>query len=643
MGKWLKILTLTVMLVQTLNIGPHAIAINSDSGQAYIRQDSSLLYIGNNHLEIGFRKDKGGIWSMTHKESGVDLRKEKTSSWQLTWGVTMLAPSMEHIYTDSSCSSSFQYDIHMISNGTEATLNWRAIRFKDGSNCPIEVSVRVSVYNNSPFSVWRATVRNLGPMAVEKLTLPLIAGIQELGKDANDDCFVVPDREGRLFHAPSVNLSNWGQCYPSCFLNMQFMAIYDNYCGFYFATDDINGNVKRFSWGKPNQAWATLSIEHYSDIRFGADFALPYNVVVGVFSGDWFTAAEIYKQWASNQWWATRNLASGETPSWVAEIGVGSLFTALAPWQTQSKTLREIEGLAKSHREYFDVPLLVELWGWENKGAWSWGDYFPPYEGWASFDRMIREVHDMSCKLKTFVGMVSVNTATDLWKSQEPLNFTVRDENGKTIDPHWDKNFDQILMCIGTSYWQSKLEETVLELVRHGVDMIQFDCFPPIPTTFACYDSTHGHPAGIGRWHVDAWRNTIERIVSKAKEINPNVAFTSEGICEIYIPYLDVAKYWRDVYAEAEFVDKRLWVGQTEIIPLFNYVYHERIRCMGEYLLGFYSKRVEYNALCVSRMLVLGEVPLINVQTDIRNPGTWADSTSSQMTMKVVKGQTNLC
>lgn len=636
--------TLTALLLSATIIGQivHIHYANAIV-DSYYKEDGDFFYIGNGHIEIGFRRNNGALWSIMHKKSGLDLRKEKASSWQLAWGLTMFTRNMEHIYTDSSCSSSFRHRLQAISNGTEARLTWRAIRFKDGRDCPVEVSVEVSVYNDSPFTAWRASVRNFGPMAVERLTLPLIAGIQDLGKDGNDDCLVIPDREGRLFHAPCVNLSNWGQCYPSCFLNMQFMAFYDNSCGFYFATYDSNGNVKEFSWWKPTERWATISIHHYSEICFGSDFTLPYNTIVGVFEGDWFSAADIYKEWARNQWWTRDAISEKRTPDWTKGLALSGILTAMAPWQARNKTLGEIVTLASSHCQYFDASILVKLVGWENKGAWSWGDYFPPYEGWVSFDRMVRDLHHMNCKLMVNVGMVSINTATDLWRSQEPLNFALRSESGRTFHPAWDPYFDQVLMCVGTSYWQKQLEEVVLTIVRHGVDLIQFDCFPPVPTTFACYDASHGHPLGAGgSWLTATWLRTVGTIISKARQINPDVAFTAEGVSEIHIPYLDVAQYWRDTYAELghqQKGEKKLWAGEAEIIPLFNYAYHEHILGMGQYGLGFYSRHAEYNILCLSRMLTWGEIPQINAQQDPETLGQWADRASFQMARKVVEAR----
>jgi hypothetical protein len=245
--------------------------------------------------------------------------------------------------------------------------------------------------------------------------------------------------------------------------------------------------------------------------------------------------------------------------------------------------------------------------GWENKGASSWGDYFPPLEGWASFDDLVTDFHANRCRLCTYIGASTLNRETDFWKSQRPLPFAKRNESGDLLE---GGEPSPVGMCPATTFWQEHLQQTAIELAKHKVDLIQFDCFPlPFET---CYAMNHGHPPGIGKWTTDSWFKILSTTVASCRDVNPDVCFTSEGIAEIYIPYLDVAHYWRDVFSEVDLKERELLTGTAEIIPLFHYVYHNYIVSQGQYYLGLAEQHPEYNLLCMGRMLVWGEIPLQN-------------------------------
>ena len=611
-------------LILALLAGPQnfpGMAAAGPSG-AYVRDAGGLVCLGNPHLELRFSPYHGELVSVIHKKSGLDLKQEKQNAYKTVWGMSWLTAAGQHPYTDNARSGqSFKHNATRLQNSMRLDLTWTNLQLDNGQIYPAEVHVAITLPDNSPMSLWRMEIKNGGPHAVDLVSFPLIAGIKELGSDGADDCLVYPSREGRLYHNPSRNLSNLQSVYPSSFLNMQFAAYYDRAGGFYLACQDDQAMVKEFNWFRHKPEWACMAIVHHPpETKFGGGFTLSYDVALGVFDGDWYAAAEIYRKWAAGQWWAKEKLKERDIPAWLPDTGISSCFVAAAraAWKPQDTSLAEIADFAKSHRNFFGSPLLVELWGWENKGAWSWGDYFPPLEGWSKFNAMVSDLHANGSRLKTFIGTTSVRMNTDLWTSQEPLPYAVLDGSGKPR--HYGQ---EVAMCIGTPYWQNKLRETTLTLIEHGVDMVQMDSFAPVPTQQSCFDKAHRHPSACGSWMTRAWLQTLADIRGKGRRMNPGVAFTSEGIAEVYLPHLDLAKHWRDVFAEVEasIREKDLWNGTSEIIPAFNYVYHDNILVMGEYLLGLAPGRhSEYNWLCLGRMLVWGEIPLNNNWMPVESP-----------------------
>jgi hypothetical protein len=86
---------------------------------------------------------------------------------------------------------------------------------------------------------------------------------------------------------------------------LQMQAYYDGTAGLYMATHDGSGNVKHFGLARLKDE-LDVSTEHNYDERPGLSFDLPYDTVLGVFHGDWYAAADIYKQWAVQQSWCAR-------------------------------------------------------------------------------------------------------------------------------------------------------------------------------------------------------------------------------------------------------------------------------------------------------------------------------------------------
>jgi hypothetical protein len=614
-----KVHPISTSLAVVILVGIFVCALANASGQgssenqAYFSKDDGNIRLGNRFLEMRFSSQNGELLALLHKKSGVDLKKEKVNCYHTLWGMGVYTKEGKRAWTDNARSAGFfkpkLVRVERVGQELNLLLFWEKILLDNGESYPASVRATISVRDDSPLSTWKISVHNSGQYAIEKVAYPFISGIKELGPDGNDDCLIVPTLEGRLYHNPAKNLQGTGNTYPSCFLNMQFAAYYDNHAGFYFACYDSQGYVKGFGFNKQDKQWASMSFDHYGDgIRYGADFIPPYPIIVGVFEGDWYTAADIYKQWALNQSWAKQSLKERNTPVWLTDCGVGTCFVGRAYFKTGDTSLKEISQLAQDHQRYFKTGLLTELWGWENKGAWSWGDYFPPLEGWASFDNLVADFHANRCRLCTYIGAASLNENTDFWKSQQPLPFAKRTESGGLLEGLGEPSLPTVEMCPATVFWQEHLQDTAVELTKHKVDLIQFDCFPLPPVQASCYATDHGHPAGAGKWTTDAWLKILGRTVAACRNINPDVCFTSEGIAEIYIPYLDVAHYWRDVFSEVGLRERGLQDGTTEILP--------------QYYLGFILPgNPEYNLLALARMLVWGEIPFDN---------TWVEISSSQ-------------
>jgi hypothetical protein len=130
-------------------------------------------------------------------------------------------------------------------------------------------------------------------------------------------------------------------------------------------------------------------------------------------------------------------------------------------------------------------------------------------------------------------------------------------------------------MCAATSFWQDKLKSMLSTMVQEGTDSIQLDGFPtfgPQP----CVDAGHSHPIGGGTWWHDNYQRIFGDFKAAARQSNPDLVLTSEGMAETYMPLLDsfwdpFTTGWSPNSVKSVFADPL----KANLIPLWHVIYHD--------------------------------------------------------------------
>ncbi|PYV10442.1 MAG: hypothetical protein DMG07_21100, partial [Acidobacteria bacterium] len=105
--------------------------------------------------------------------------------------------------------------------------------------------------------------------------------------------------------------------YPGQWASTQLMAYYNEVGGLYVACDDANG-LPKFIDPLMERDGVALGLGHYPGTRGPGQTRLPYNVVLGTFHGDWYAAAELYRNWASKQPFCAAKMAQRtDIPKWL--------------------------------------------------------------------------------------------------------------------------------------------------------------------------------------------------------------------------------------------------------------------------------------------------------------------------------------
>ena len=388
--------------------------------------------------------------------------------------------------------------------------------------------------------------------------------------------------------------------YPGQWASTQLMAYYNSAGGLYMACNDATG-LPKFIDRVMEDDGVTLGLAHYPGTRGPDATKLPYDVVVGTFHGDWYAAAEIYRDWAQKQAFCGRKLVDRkDCPKWITDSAVGFAFPmrGQADWDGPPKenpeytpatnALPYLEKLAQA----LESPLMPFVYNWEHPGPWVQPDAFPPLggeeamrefmtkakeKGWAPF------LYGDSLCWVTWQG----NTDYDgmpYFRSHEGEAAVARRPDGTFVEDVWPwrKNY---WVCVGTGKGRQMILDMTRKMAELGPSVVQQLDQGPGPV--ACYASDHGHPPVPGPWMTEGFKKLLKADAEIARSVNPGVAMSCEGAPpEIYLQ------------------DFQIWDGRMRTTPLYSFLYHEY--CNGHE--GFFGNRVNDEALrlSVGRAIVCG-------------------------------------
>ena len=195
---------------------------------------------------------------------------------------------------------------------------------------------------------------------------------------------------------------------------------------------------------------------------------------------------------------------------------------------------------AKALAALGDIPLGVHWYCWHQiPFDHTYPEYFPERPGMAEAVAWM--------KGKGVLVMPYINAR--LWDSEIPSFATALPAACKKPDgaSHYVEIYGSKRklspMCPTTPLWRTRVDSICTELMeRIGVNSIYLDqvaAARPAP----CYDTSHGHPLGGGRYWTDAYRELMVPIRARAAR-NDNVVLTTECDAEPYIDSFDAFLAW---------------------------------------------------------------------------------------------------
>ncbi len=528
------------------------------------------VVISTPHLQVAIDKQSGALLQLRDRTTGFEMLEDvpqTTPLWQLelAGGTT--------IFTGTNARS-FRCE-RLEGKPAGLRMVWRDF----GAAHPgLQVEARVRLDKALPLSHWQFRVAGIRHGELRKARFPQVPGLRA---QANE-YLAVPMWMGQVMSEPRKTLpgkAGKGQrhewAYPGL-LSMQCLAYYgEGGTGLYVACDDTSAFRKTFAVSSDAAGHVTCDLSHLPETGPASDtsWQMPYQVVLGTFQGDWITAAERYRAWATNQVWAKESrLAQAQVPEWILNTGL---------WVWNRGRSDQVLTPALELQQRLNMPVSV-FWHWWHGCSYDAGfpEYLPPREGKEPFIKAMSNAHAHQVRALVYMNQRLWGTTTRSWTNEGAEPWAVKGPDGK-IHPEVYNTFTKepcVSMCMGTPFWRNKYAGLAEQAVRGlGVDGIYMD---QACTSLACYDPAHHHPPGGGAYWIQGFRTMsqdIRRRVQPADGARGAIGLAGEGCGEPWLPYLDLMLSLQ--------VSKERYAAPDgwETIPFFHAVYHAYAVLYGNY------------------------------------------------------------
>lgn len=537
------------------------------AGFRFDQKNKHEIIIGNKAIRFGFNATTGALLTFSDLTNSTELLNYRNASENSLWEITLIRNAATRKLNLSNAQS-FHY-----SKVNDKTLQLEWNDFTGLSNPSLKVMVTVKVADNELFSEWHIAIEGLNGEKIERVAFPRISGFENI----ENEKLAVPQWMGELMKDPFPKKAKengsgkqyvWN--YPGP-LSMQFVALYNRGPqGLYFAANDTMNYFKQLSMGVDSAGYIGYQMNNYPafDSSLG-NYVLPYDATIGIFKGDWFSAAMIYKKWAVNQKWCRESrLKNNNDNSWLDS-------TALWVWNRgeSNNVLTPAEELKKK----LQLPVNV-LWHWWHGCAYDDGfpDYFPPREGPESFKHAVNLANAEGVNAILYMNSFQWGTSTKSFETESAAKWAVRNINGN-MEPHVFNIFTHhslTPMCMATGFWRNKYSSLADKAInRYHVGGIYMDqaCI-----SYMCYNKDHGHSIGGGDYWVNSF-GLLTNEIRKNNSSNKKIVLAGEGCGEGWLPYLNA-------FLTLQVSNERYaGVDGPQTIPLFQAVYHQYGVTFGNY------------------------------------------------------------
>lgn len=513
------------------------LVIDSTEGVVVANEEISLCWVNaDGVLQLA------GIQNVRH---GHQFRRPGGDRESPIWACTMASPdgTRKHAVA-SDHPARFVHEIKRDGDAVELALEWRGCPIADAHGT-LDARATVRLAKSDPLSRWRLRIdpkgSDVGPWSIE---FPVVGslGVARDSAGAHEQLAACL-KQGTLHESPSsgIKVGDW---YPSGYFS-QFMTYWCGPSGpdgiddpraasnLYLATYDADSNLKGFFTRPDGLNSFAMYVEHQPPGMgvAGQSFETNYDAIVGSFSGDWYDACQVYRQWATKQVWCSHGTVdvSNDIPDWFKK-NVLTFRPSGPPEVMVPKMLRLHE---------FFGPDLPSFTNWY-EGTWDTKHIF------SHLPTLLPGRADLDSTLATLAKndmRVVAYSCLEMWADDHP-DFKTRGLASATIEPdgtpkhiEW-KPGHQVLPCPAAAEYQVEQTKAIVDAVKaHDIKGVYLDLLSCAP--YPCYSTSHGHARGGGDWWVKGYRKICGDIRSQARAVEPEFVMFGEANGECFLDLRD--------------------------------------------------------------------------------------------------------
>ncbi|HIE51165.1 MAG TPA: hypothetical protein EYP85_05355 [Armatimonadetes bacterium] len=484
------------------------------------------------HLTLRFASQREGLGlvSLKHAPSGHEWlypSKAPPTLWRLVFRARGLAKQKE-LTLDNTAPSERHFLRQRTPDTATAELRWRGLSLGEGLGTA-DVRVTVEVRRGDPVSHWRIFVATHSEeYGLWEVQFPLLTGLSQPGQS---EVAVPRSNWGYLYrHLRSAQAGN----YPSANWPMQFLLINEGEEGLYLAAHDPRAYPKRFRYQPGGEFAFFVPVPNMGLPGTGYEGDVP--IAVGVYAGDWWVGAKMYRRWATTQTPWTRLGPLARRKDYPPQL------KHLCLWMLGGGFAREVVPNMRQAQEFFALPLGIHWYNWHQIPFDDhYPEYFPTKPGFAEG---VRELAQRGMVVMPYINARLMDSRTETWQRDDAFRFCALNEKGEKRIEVYGSKVPLTPMCPATKYWQDKINEIVGRLLREcGVNAVYLDQIAAAGPAL-CFNPEHGHPLGGGSYWVDGYRELLRRVQEQGAAVSPDVFFTTENNAEPYMDGVDAFLIW---------------------------------------------------------------------------------------------------
>ena len=551
-----------------------------------------MLHLKNEFYRLDINESKGEIASFSYHEKNLLAEKQ---------------PPLFKVRFRTEKGEAISYDAYdMCICATLCEENKIMLTYTRQGETNIKVVLTV-IGDDTPFTKWHAEV--FSDLQLEWLEYPCVTVPDTFADRGGNSSILWPYNEGALvtnidsrekneeFEPKEPEYPSRGAyaMYPGMIF-APFMAVMTDNGGVYFAAHDTEPNTRNVDFFRTKDG-IQLKLRLFPGIE-GGYYKTTGETVLGVFEGDWYTAAEIYRNWfvGAKPSRLRRLSETSDLPEWYYDSPIVLTYCVRGHYDTDkmepNKLFPYINGLdiVEKMAEQLQSRIMVVLMHWEGSAPWAPPYVWPPYGGEIALKEYADALHKQGHILGVYCsgfGWTQTSNIADYNKEDEFEQKNLKEV--MCLSPEGELPLSNICndqrygydLCPAHPFCYETMINEASFMASIGIDYAQLLDQNHGGTPYMCYAKNHGHPPVPGKWESEAAIRIMQGIHQSIG--NKKMMFGCESsAAEVFIP-------------ELRFSDNRYEINFNfgMPVPLYAYIYHE-------YLHNFMGNQVaaEYALNC---------------------------------------------